>query len=556
MTFAEPILLVALALIVPIVMAFLFKERRETVRVPSTHLWQRVARSKVRSKKMRNLLRMLALAACIGALVALAFAAADPMGSARGETVAIVVDVSASMGGDGEGSLLDQAKDRVRQMLRARGSSDRVAIVAAGAAPIPLAEPTHDGAVLSDAVDRLHGERGGADLAAAIAVAEQLVRHAPNARIVLVSDGGEASGEGIATPVVPFTEVRLPRSAEDNVGITTLAARPPARPEHDDDREILVAVATSSNIARRVKLTLHADTLSLGERTLEIPPSGEVDARFTLRVRAQRLVARIAPVDDHGDGLASDDVAEVAIAQSRIARAILIVGKDTPPASSFFARQALSAAGVEEVVESQPDGLRGVVQPGDVAVVLDQAPLDPLPIPALYLATSQGRTPVRNVREVLDQARSLRSVDRRSPLLAGVALDSLTIERALTFDVPEGAAELATLDGGPVIVSGGAGDRSFVYVGLDPLGSDLVLRVAFPVLIANSLSTLTGASKLAVADTLPRSEIALVARQSAQPAEPSRGVPIPFSPAAALAGLAAMLLLAELAAYRKGWLGT
>jgi hypothetical protein len=55
---------------------------------------------------------------------------------------------------------------------------------------------------------------------------------------------------------------------------------------------------------------------------------------------------------------------------------------------------------------------------------------------------------------------------------------------------------------------------------VDLEGSDLVLRVAFPVLVANILSELAGSSQIISAKTAPRSEVTLAVPEIGGPALP------------------------------------
>jgi hypothetical protein len=107
-----------------------------------------------------------------------------------------------------------------------------------------------------------------------------------------------------------------------------------------------------------------------------------------------------------------------------------------------------------------------------------------------------------------------------------------------------------------VVGAGGAGQSAWIWAGIEPVASDLVLRVAFPVLIANALHALGGASNVAVADTVARSEVALrTAKNEHETAEIEPDAPwrMGVSPAAVLAALAALLLGIEAWTYRKGW---
>jgi hypothetical protein len=195
-----------------------------------------------------------------------------------------------------------------------------------------------------------------------------------------------------------------------------------------------------------------------------------------------------------------------------------------------------------------------------VVVALDRGPIRSLDVPALYLGTRTGALPFSGLREVQKEGTRLRSLDARDPLLRGVALDGVTIEHATVAAPPPGARALVDLDGGTVVLAGGAGGRAFVYLGIDPARSDLVLRVAFPVLVANALHALAGAADVVAADTVARAEIALPdasvpgAVADLHDQEPEvRSLAARLRPSLLLAILGVALLALEAWGWRKGW---
>ncbi len=168
----------------------------------------------------------------------------------------------------------------------------------------------------------------------------------------------------------------------------------------------------------------------------------------------------------------------------------------------------------------------------------------------------KGALPFSSIKDLEGEATHLRSLETKDPLLRGVALDGVTIERAAAVTPPPGARALVDLDGGTVVLAGGAGARSFVYLGIDPQKSDLVLRVAFPVLVANAIHALGGAASVVVADTVARSEITLreaTADALAVAEEPDARFYTALRPVLLLALVGAALLAFEAWAFRKGW---
>jgi hypothetical protein len=160
-----------------------------------------------------------------------------------------------------------------------------------------------------------------------------------------------------------------------------------------------------------------------------------------------------------------------------------------------------------------------------------------------------GRLPDGLTARPIDKTQThLRSLATEDPLLRGVALDELTTMRARVATLPHGARSLVDLDGGPALVAGGSGVHAWVWLGIDPEASDLVLRVAFPVLVSNVLAHLGGAAQVVTAKTVPRAEVMLdaseppAARLAAAP-EPRWRFPASVPAVIAFAG--ALLLAVE-----------
>jgi hypothetical protein len=594
MSFAAPALLGALGLLLPVLLAFLVKRRRDVMRVPSTLLWRLAGMPTTQNRRLRNLRRLLSLLACLGGVAALVVAAARPSAGGLGETVAIVVDVSASMDAEGRNSPLERARRFAADRIRAGGPGDRYIVIAAGAAPVRLAGPIAPGPELDAALDALLPERGRADLDAAVDLATALVAHEHGRRVIVLGDGGEivhdtrglpnptaadagsdlqdggsapdagadsGAARAVAVSDVPVTQRAFRPVSRDNLGIAAFATRP-APDAREDQREAIVTIATSSAKARVARLVITADGHEIAQRRVDVPASGEAEVRLRVLASIARLEAAVAPDDGAPDVLTSDDRAIIAEAARPPPRVLLVqsgsdAGVDTEDTAGFFVERALEAAGIKEIVHAEPSlgGTRPV--PGDVLVALGDGPESAVDVPALYIATRTGALPYTRRQELGREATHLRSLDARDPLLRGVSLDGVTIEHATAVTPPAGARALVDLDGGTVLFAGGAGKGAFVYLGVDPAKSDLVLKVAFPVLVANALQTLAGAADVVVADTIARSEITLREAPDELPApeEPeARSFAARFHrPAALLALLAIALLALEAWGYAKGW---
>jgi len=306
-------------------------------------------------------------------------------------------------------------------------------------------------------------------------------------------------------------------------------------------------LATSSPASRRARLRVTLAGRPVADRRLLLTEHGETTERVTIR-GAGHLVARVSSDDGKPDALAIDDEATLDETARKAPRIALFhrTGNDVG-IGAFFVEKAIRAAGVTEIVDldanvSLPNDL---ASRADVTVTLtDGETPRSLPIFAIGAAPPVlGLQP----RPVFQDHAHLRSLATEESLLRGVALDGVTTLRGQVADPPAGSRTLIDLDGGPTLLAGGKGKDAWVWLGIDPEASDLVLRVAFPVLVGNVLAELGGATQVVVARTVPRAEVGLVQSNPRAPL-PTPGEPrwrVPVRPAMLLAGLGALLLAFE-----------
>ena len=546
MNLVAPVFLAGLALLVPVLIAFLVRRRRQIVRVPSTMIWRLGARSVAKNRRIRDVRRLLALLACLLGVAALVVAAARPTGKRTDATV-YVVDVSASM----SGVPLDEARAWLVRDVASRGPSARIAIVLAGAEPKVALAPSAPGPRVDEAIRAIAAERSVASMDEAVALAEGLA-HATRARVVVLTD---RAVESDVSRLGAKPEQRVfggGAKTKDNLGITSLYTRTPPDARDDEEREASITIATSSEASRRARLVVTLAGRVVADRRLEVPARDEANERVLLR-GAGHLVARVEPDDGRPDALAIDDEASLEESARRPPRVALVRDESESSSASFFIEKALRAAGVTELALVNAGG--PPPDNAEIAVVLRDGTGRPQGVPALLVGVEPKEIGL-TARSVGRGETHLRSLALEDPILRGVALDELTALRAKVASSPPGARSLVELDSGPVLVAGGTGTSSWVWLGIDPEASDLVLRVAFPVLVGNVLTHLRGSSPIVVAKTVPRAEATLESPALVTPlgtvAEPRWR--LPASPPATIALVGAILLALEAwLTFRKRW---
>src|SRR5215468_10502303 len=178
--FLNPKGLWLLTAIVPLVVLYILKIKRERIRVPSTWLWAEARRDLLAKHPFKKLVPELPLFLQLLALIGLSLALARPAlrgGKLTGDHVAIVIDTSASMGAaaktaDGKKTTrmalaIESAKNAIDNM---EAGAD--AIVIEGAREARVVSPLdRDGRRLKGSLSNLGVREVEGDLSAAVGLA-------------------------------------------------------------------------------------------------------------------------------------------------------------------------------------------------------------------------------------------------------------------------------------------------------------------------------------------------------------------------------------------------
>lgn len=165
---------------------YLLKRRSETVRVPSLLLWQRALAEqqamKPFQKLKKNILYFLQMALAI--LLTLALMRPAISGGVQGETV-MIFDLSASMQAEGR---LEQAKERALNLIDGMKAGDRVTVLTASREAEIALSRSGDLSRVRSVIHGLTARNGGADLDAALSLAQAMGRDIEGLNILAFSD--------------------------------------------------------------------------------------------------------------------------------------------------------------------------------------------------------------------------------------------------------------------------------------------------------------------------------------------------------------------------------
>jgi hypothetical protein len=481
---------------------YLLKPRRRRVVVAFAPLWMAGAGERRSEQWARRLRRWLSLVLQMGVLALLLLAAADPRpgaADAAGRTVVVLIDRSASMSATDEtDTRLGAARAKAREIALGLGRDDR-ALVASFAADVTAGSGFEaDAGRLVRAIDDVSPSGEPADLPRALAFAAAVLRGQPHPTIVLVSDGlfsddarasvdwrPDAAGDRPRLAGIDVRWARVGRRARNVALLGFAARRSPADPA---SVEAALTLRNFGDAPAAVTVEITA-----GERATPVDrarfslAAGETRRHVLPDVAAPgaRLVARLVEPDD----LASDNRAYATVPGLERLR-VLRVG-----APNLYLDGALLSLGEAVSVHgARPEAAEASRARWATYDVVIFDGVAPAPAPTgghfLYLAPRGPGSPFPGRGVVRDPVFS--DVRRGHPLLRQLDLGDVNIAEAERLGLAAGDVAVASSFGAPLVVARERPGLRVAALAFDVRRSDLPMRAAFPLLVANATSWLAG----------------------------------------------------------------
>lgn len=469
---------------------YLLKLRRRQVEVPFVHLWREVLAEKQTTRLFSALKRILSLLVALAIVSALAFAMGDPRylgASEDAATTVVLVDASASMQAtDVEPERLTAATREVERLIEGLGGADRMLIAQMDRTTVPLTPLTSEATLLREALARVQPTDLAADLPRALRFAMDVLRGQSRPRVVIVSDGVLGpGGEAAARAREAGIELSWMRIGEGgrNVAITAFSVR--RYPLDKSRSQVLIELWNPGEADEGVELTLLGDGAALDVQRLRVRAGERVRRVFDGVSGADRtLEARITLADGSRDALPADDRAYARLPERRRARVQCVTS------GNLYLSAALLLDEYLEVVEVPPEQYPA---PGrfDVTIFDGWVPPSPPETHAIYLhptmpeGASGGPFVVTGTvdRPFFDR------IEHDDPIVRFTALRDVNVAEALEVELREGDRVVAGDQGAALIVTGSRGGKRMVALLFDVRRSDLPLRVAWPLLLLNSIDS-------------------------------------------------------------------
>ncbi len=488
MSFLLPAALGFLALVPVIVIFYILRAQHQQQRVPSIRFWRQITSDLEGRPSRRIPLFNLLLLLQILVVAALALALARPaiVGGTKKNAI-LILDAAVSMQAtDVAPSRFEVAKREIRTFVAGLNASDVVTLIRAARSPSILDTSTGPGrSSFLSALAAATPSNGASDMVSAIALASSVAgqQHDAQNEIIVYSDG--------VFPTVDLSKLGMPPASvrmqlvgrsSQNVAVTDIAVRPMLGTVGRD--VAFVRVANFGDQPVSVPMTSSADGIGIDQRTLQLPARGA--AELTIDLPAGTNLYGVS-LNTH-DILSIDDHAQAVVGADRPLRVNLV------SANTFFWERALNALPNVKLTSTLPSTYKPVAAdvtifdgfepplsqwPAGNVLIVNPTAADLADLPSLPIQPAGETGPVQIV-----------NADQQSPLLDGIDLSSLVIPQSLKVPVPAWATSVADSADGSLIFEGELDGRKVVSVNFDPTIAELPQRLAFPILVANTLQFL------------------------------------------------------------------
>jgi len=512
------------------VSAYIIKMRRRRFEVPFAQLWKRVLEQKDANTLWKQLKRLMSLLLILGILGVLLFAALDPtLGAVDREarSVVVLIDSSASMkamDGDeaGKQSRMDVAKTRAKGLVDSMGGGDLAMIMKVDGQATPMSRFSNDGPMLDKLIDdKINASDTPADLPRALGAAADALRDRKNPLIVIISDGafpeaqlGQVKWGGPQLPGVKpdaaknLAQVDLSNidvryipvgRRSDNVGIIAFNVR--RYIANKAAYEVFIEIQNFGQEPAHRQLTLYNGQTPVDTRRLDLAPGQHVRQIYPKIPGGEdnQLRATLRPVDGPGgtDSFALDDTA-YALLPARKKQKVLMVTSD-----NLFLEGALLVYDNIDPMKVSPAEYAAkpaIADDMDVVIFDDYTP-DALPQPPtslLFFHPTGEHSPF--AIKGMAQNPHITEVDEGHPVMRWVTMSDVYMDRSEVFapDSKKGEGTVAFSVTDPIVVAKRDGRRKVLAFGFSlpangrDSATDLPMRVAFPMLLVNTLDWFAG----------------------------------------------------------------
>ena len=513
MNFLSPTSLFLFGLALPIIALYILRLRRRREPVSTLMFWEELFRERQTTSLFQRLKHLLSLLLQLLFLMLLVLAVARPQfafitKSAR--QLVLIIDQSASMNTveeDTDGrARLEVAKEHALRTVDGLRFMDEMTVISSHTRPIIHIPFTNHQKSLRTAINAILPTDISTNLEPAYDLAHAIAQTKPNPEIVILSDFHSVSEELLAKlkseteentdtekpdPEIKRHLIRIGK-ASDNVGITQFRVRKSL--VNAFDYQTLLRVVNASEEEKKFNVELYFNENLFDVRPYTLTPGeskSEIFSNFAFEG------GKLKAVLDIQDALATDNTAYATLPKRDLI-SVLLVTSGNP-----FLQKALAVdeqikltvlTPTEYETDVLPDSANSQAKKDYQVVIFDRYSPSILG-DGNYMfmyppAVDASETPTPELKWNIGAALETPIItdwERTHPILQHVHLENVQIGTAYQVTPPSTAQVLARSFESPVLFIDVTPNRKIVFAAINILESDLPLRIAFPVIIANTI---------------------------------------------------------------------
>jgi hypothetical protein len=462
---------------------YLLDRSRRRLVVSTLRFWVAAEQPAIAARRRRIqqpwslLLQLVSMALLILAIAQLRLGTPEPAGRDH----VIVLDTSSWMAArSGNRTLIDIARDRARQYLRALPSHDRVMLIRADALATPATAFELDRKKVDAAIRASQPGSTALNLDQALAFARHVQGQEGHrvGEIAFIGAGRTAPRDPGVTAAVP-RNLRVIQVADntENIGLRKVGARRSGK--DSESWEIYVSLRNYGTKPHPVTVSIdfappgQAGRVTAASRPMTLDPGAEAETSFEYRTSAGGVLGvNLTPHDMFPE----DDHAELELpAQPTLP---VIVYSREPD----LLKPILSATPRINAVYRKPEEFK----PNDTGlVILDRfaPPVRPA-ADSIWIDPPTAGSPIP-IRTSVDQA-AFTGWDPTHPAAAGLHAQDFKLDHATVFEPGANDVKIGEVAAGPVIIAR-QGRPKIIALGFHPVLTGMKYELATPLLFANLL---------------------------------------------------------------------
>ncbi|HVO43015.1 MAG TPA: VWA domain-containing protein, partial [Aggregatilineales bacterium] len=481
MSFLAPLSLGLAALAIPVILLYMLRLRRRETQVSSTLLWQQVIHDREANAPWQKLRRNLLLLLQLLILAALVLALSRPFMEVPTVTtgkVALLIDASASMNAtDVQPDRFEAARQQALNFISSINPQDKVAVIRVAREPEQVVNYSSDPNELRAGINKIQVSQTRADWVAALTLAASGAVGADKFTIVAIADGDIPDNLGSSYGDVKFIPVGR---ANDNVAISALATGN----DPVNGPQIYGRITNYGTQSADVIFSIKLDGNLFNASPYMVPAQSSVDVVVTKlpgtfhQVEADLTRPAGSKVPDY---LPLDDTAYAVYNPAKAGRVLLVTKQNV------FLEQGFTSLGDWQVFRAEPDK----VLPNQIydLYVFDGSIPTNLPDANILFVNPSAATKLFSIGAATTATGSIqvKADDARTRFLKFNDVNIRTFE-SVTPTADYKADVLVNAAGGPLILAGDYQGHQVAVITFDLHDSDLPLRIAWPILLANLTS--------------------------------------------------------------------